>query len=276
MWHGADRPGRCPSACAALPLPLSFGRAARFFLPSGERCADREVQHSLFIPALVLSVAIHAATLAWSPVRHATERRLPIPLFATLRLPPAAPQPQELSPERHPPPHTARVVRATPVRPVAPPPRVAAVRVPAPSAVASAPVQSAVGVAAPSPVSEAPMDSATKMPPVAPVAGLQTVDAGALERYIHTLSELFSRKQRYPRLAEARGWEGDVQLRLHVAGKGTRVTVEVLHSSGFQVLDQHALQLVQDTIPLPVPPAVLQGGEFQITVPIHYKLQRST
>jgi len=278
MWHGADRQGPCSVALAVLPQPLSLGRAERFFLSPVERFADPEVQHSWFVPALALSVAIHAATLAWSPAHHAAERRSQIPLFATLRLPPAAAQPQALPPERQPTPHATSVVRATSVRPTAPPHLVRAARVAAPTAAASGvPVQSAgVAVSALAAADATPADDATTVLVAAPAAYHAAADTGALERYIRTLTELFTRKQRYPHLAEMRGWEGDVQLRLHVAGKGKLVTVEVLRSSGFQVLDQHALQLVQDTVPLPMPPTVLQDGEFQITVPIHYKLQKST
>jgi len=231
-----------------------------------------ERKNGLFAAALALSLVIHAVALAWPASRHAAEQRVLPPLFATLRLLPSAPERQEIPPVANAAPVAAVAIART--KPASQPssptrPRIFALAAPAP-------VSAAVTAAA----ADLPLPPAAALPAVAsaaepPAARREAADAEALERYMRTLSELLARQQRYPRLAELRGWEGEVQLRVHVARQGNIVAVELLHSSGFNVLDQHAVQLVQGAVP-PPPPAGVQDSGFQITVPIHYKLQKST
>ncbi len=71
-----------------------------------------------------------------------------------------------------------------------------------------------------------------------------------------------------------RGWEGEVRLQVSIARKGAIVAIQIAHSSGFDVLDRHAMELVQGTAPLPPLPEALRDRDFQLIIPIHYKLQR--
>jgi protein TonB len=71
-----------------------------------------------------------------------------------------------------------------------------------------------------------------------------------------------------------RGWEGEVRLRLKVARKGNLLSLQVDRSSGHEILDLHALQLV-DPVRLPPFPDELEGSEIQITVPVNYKLKKA-
>ncbi|GAB2180473.1 hypothetical protein DLREEDagrD3_06960 [Denitratisoma sp. agr-D3] len=99
----------------------------------------------------------------------------------------------------------------------------------------------------------------------------------ALAQYGQSLSDWLARQQHYPRLAEMRGWEGEVRLHLRIARKGALVDVQISRSSGYDVLDRSALQLVQGAT-LPPPPANLTLGSeetLDITVPVHYRLRRS-
>jgi protein TonB len=77
-------------------------------------------------------------------------------------------------------------------------------------------------------------------------------------------------------VAALRGWEGEVQLRVTIARKGNIVATQIVRSSGFEVLDQNAVQLVTAAGPLPRPPEHLQNREIQVIVPVHYKLEKST
>jgi protein TonB len=95
-----------------------------------------------------------------------------------------------------------------------------------------------------------------------------------LGRYAQQLSRLLASQQEYPRLAAMRGWEGEVRLRLKVARKGNLLSLQVDRSSGHEILDQHALQLV-DQVRLPPFPDELEGSEIQITVPVNYKLKKA-
>jgi len=102
-----------------------------------------------------------------------------------------------------------------------------------------------------------------------------TADTAAMARYIRLLGNLLAEQQRYPHVAEMRGWQGEVRLRVQMARKGTIVAVRVVQSSGFDVLDQNAVQLVQGT-PLPPPPAIhsaSDGPDLVIDIPIHFTLK---
>lgn len=98
--------------------------------------------------------------------------------------------------------------------------------------------------------------------------------ARLLHGYGQRLSELFSRQQQYPRLAAMRGWEGEVRVRLSVARQGQLAAVRLESSSGFDVLDQHALAMIEQLQQLPAPPAELDMNEVQLVVPVHYKLRK--
>lgn len=97
-----------------------------------------------------------------------------------------------------------------------------------------------------------------------------------LDAYRRRLGELLARQQEYPRVAALRGWEGEVRLRLKVARKGNLLGVQVDRSSGFEVLDQHALAMLEALAGLPPLPEALEANEIQVVVPINYKLKKTT
>ncbi|MDE2439872.1 MAG: TonB family protein [Betaproteobacteria bacterium] len=97
-----------------------------------------------------------------------------------------------------------------------------------------------------------------------------------LAGYRQRLTELFARTHEYPRVAAMRGWEGEVRLRLKVARKGNLLGVHLDRSSGFDVLDQDALALLEGHGNLPPLPEALEGNEIQVIVPINYKLRKTT
>lgn len=106
-------------------------------------------------------------------------------------------------------------------------------------------------------------------PPVKP-------QSEVLDAYRRRLGELLARHQEYPRVAALRGWEGEVRLRLKVARKGNLLGVQVDRSSGFEVLDQHALAMLEALAGLPPLPEALEANEIQVVVPINYKLKKTT
>ncbi|MBU1365839.1 MAG: TonB family protein [Gammaproteobacteria bacterium] len=130
----------------------------------------------------------------------------------------------------------------------------------APAAEASAPVSAPVA------------EIARPAPAIAPQRPQSEVLAGYRQR----LGELFARHQEYPRVAAMRGWEGEVRLRLKVARKGNLLGVVLDRSSGFDVLDQHALAMLEALAGLPPLPEALEANEIQVVVPINYKLKKTT
>jgi len=242
--------------------------------------------------AIGVSIGIHAlALLVQGKGLPSAPEKPPAPLEVVLRLaaplpvprqpaslpPPAANPTPAPPPQVEPPPRPARPApRPTPVmtRPAAhAPDTTPALRIePTPVAAVAADAAAPQAVAAPSrqiPVESTPATAAT-----APPAADEALDPALLERYGRSLSALLARQQSYPRLAAMRGWEGEVQVRVTIARKGNVVATQVVRSSGFEVLDQSAIQLVSGAGPLPRPPEALQNRELQIIVPVLFKLDK--
>lgn len=100
------------------------------------------------------------------------------------------------------------------------------------------------------------------------------MDTAMLAHYGQTLSEILARQQQYPRLAAARGWEGEVVLKLVIARKGQLVGAQVIRSSGHAVLDESALALVTAAQPFPPVPGQTPDRDLEVTVPVHYQLRK--
>lgn len=251
----------------------------------------------LFVVALGLSLALHGAVLLLPRATHGAPPDLP-PLQVTLYLDAAASAPQRspqspspaAAPAATPPAPAAPQARHRPLqaapraeapRPLAVPAQAAALPVPAPALQADAGPAGAKTASGTAEASTAPSTVTAQGPAPAPAQARDAVapgdnDPNALARYGRALSSLLERQQHYPRLAAMRGWEGEVRLQLSIARKGTIVAIQIAHSSGFDVLDRSALELVQQ-LPealLPPVPAALREQEFQIVVPILYQLRK--
>lgn len=225
-----------------------------------------------FVALLAVSAALHALALAW--VRMPEKPRLEAPamlavLTASLRVggpaaeraavPPRAATAPAIRPEVRQSP-ARRELRALPAALETAGPTTARIVTEA----AAAPAPAAADT--PAPAAPAPM-AATPAPPAAADA------ARLLDGYGQRLSELFARQQQYPRLAAMRGWEGEVRVRLSVARHGSLTAVRLERSSGHEVLDQHALAMIEEIGKLPPPPAEF-GGDVQVVVPVHYRLRK--
>jgi len=136
----------------------------------------------------------------------------------------------------------------------------------------SAPVQPAAVLADVA----APAVASASSPAPAPAAAPAVSSVDALAAYRQRLTQLLAGQREYPRVAALRGWEGEVRLRLRVARKGNLLGVVLDRSSGFDVLDQHALAMLAGLGGLPPVPEALEGNEIQVVVPINYKLNKTT
>lgn len=234
----------------------------------------RARENRRFQAMLGLSVLLHAALFAMISLQ-----RKPVVLptiMASIRLvdatpsgSPATPAPASAAIPQKARPDTARAEQ----RPV---PRLTRTAGPAnaPAPVVSAPAAieaSPSSVAAPAAVAQA------AEAPRQPVTNAAVPSQGeVLAGYRQRLTELFARAHEYPRVAAMRGWEGEVRLRLKVARKGNLLGVHLDRSSGFDVLDQDALALLESHGNLPPLPEALEGNEIQVIVPINYKLRKTT
>lgn len=241
---------------------------ARFHFSTKEEGARR------FAGLLLFSLVLHALVLAWvnGPVRQlpspqllitATLRLVAAPTAADVLPAPAAAVPQERRapkqsslPRR---PESPPASRSEPVASARPAPQ--EVRQPQPPS-GNRPEPEAYGAARPTTGDATPVT-------------VRPDQQSLLGRYAQQLSRLLASHQEYPRLAAQRGWEGEVRLRLKVARQGNLLSVQVDRSSGHDILDQHALQLVDLASGLPPLPDGLEGSEILVIVPVNYRLKKS-
>jgi protein TonB len=230
-----------------------------------------------FAIALAASLVVHAAAMMLSlsaPKAPAFDPAVPL----HVRL--LQPQPVALIPE--------------PMRPSAEVPRPAPAKRARPKRETAAPVAPQVAplppVHVPEPAVEVAEDRheeptlalAPLTPPVEPApfvlpapAPLEPVPTAALlAGYGKEISDALARYKEYPRIAQMRGWEGAVTMRLRVASSGRLVDAELYASSGYEVLDKQAIAMATRAAQLPVPPEGLKGSEVAVLVPVVFRLER--
>jgi protein TonB len=244
-------------------------------------------QERRFLWCVLASIVLHAIALLGMS-RHET----PAPpaktlLVLTARLAsvaavpqPAPPAPQ---PERAPPkaPEPAPAPRPLPAKPLATP-------APAPQKAApTAPTKPAAPEAAPAPPSAAESAAQPQAPvqaralPQAPAGAPgpeaaarpgSEADAGTRDQYRLALIMATKRYKRYPAIAMEKGWQGKVEVHMVIGANGMIASASIKSSSGHEILDNQALDMLKKgktTVPIP---ASLRGREFDIDVPVIFNL----
>lgn len=98
-------------------------------------------------------------------------------------------------------------------------------------------------------------------------------DAGTLDRYRLALIVAAKRYKRYPAQAMDNGWQGRVEVRLVIGANGAIQAGIVRTSSGYEILDSQALDMVTNAKPLAPIPSALRGREFTVDIPVIFDLQ---
>lgn len=99
-----------------------------------------------------------------------------------------------------------------------------------------------------------------------------TVDPGALAAFGRELAGAVAGHQRYPRVALLRQWQGTAVLQLALAADGRLLGLRVISSSGHDILDRQALDMVRETLPLPSLPEALAGRSLTVEVPVVFRI----
>lgn len=95
----------------------------------------------------------------------------------------------------------------------------------------------------------------------------------ATGRYGNALWSAISKHKKYPKIAQMRGWQGETIIELELDGTGKIKSKRITQSSGYEVLDKQALEMVERALPFPTPPEALRNSNFTITVPVPFKLE---
>ena len=132
--------------------------------------------------------------------------------------------------------------------------------------------KNATTVAQPAPKEEAPPAPAevvSKIPNVVP----QEQVTHSIESYSSLLANAIAKYKQYPKIAQMRGWQGTVIADLEIDSKGSVISVKIKKSSTYEVLDNEALEMIKKASPFPAPPDNLRGKNFNVLVPISFKLE---
>jgi protein TonB len=131
----------------------------------------------------------------------------------------------------------------------------------------SAPVMSVAPAAEATPVFTAP-------PPPPPPPGPSQADIDAARRgYAEKLARAIAQHKKYPRVAQMRSWQGEVLVDLQLNNSGAVLESRIERSSGYEILDKQALEMVAKAAPFPPPPDILKSSIFNIQVPVSFKLE---
>lgn len=95
----------------------------------------------------------------------------------------------------------------------------------------------------------------------------------ARAQYGSTLGRAIAKHKSYPKIAQMRGWQGECLLDLKIDSSGNVLSTNIKQSSGYESLDNQALEMVRKASPFPAPPEALRGRSFNITVPVSFKLE---
>ena len=105
-------------------------------------------------------------------------------------------------------------------------------------------------------------------------AGPSEVDLNAAKgQYADTLRRELAKDKKYPSIAARRGYQGDVVLDVKLDNNGKVLSASVHNSSGYELLDKEAVAKVFRISSFPLPPEVLRGLTFNVTIPISFKLE---
>lgn len=211
--------------------------------------ADKSAGRLWAFSALV-TVCLHIGVAYWlfQPRETPPQPKLSRPMSVSLVAPPAPPrvEPTPPAPPPPPPPPEKKVTppppKPTPPKPVKPPPPKVVkplVPKPQPKPVAEPPPREVAPVTPPppvvAPVREAPPPKAEPKPVEEP----PVTQASFKADYLH------NPKPEYPAAAKQRGWEGTVRLRVKVSASGAAEQVDIQQSSGYDLLDDAALEAVR-------------------------------
>jgi protein TonB len=250
-----------------------------------------------FATAVVVSIVFHGALLAgWHSVHRPVLKPTiaPGPIVARLAAaskPASAPEPSkpvEETPKprvEEPPPPPTPVAKPQPAPVSKPSP------VPAPTKAASAPAAAPAKPSAEA-SSSAPADSTASSAPASPAASsapASTVkaepqqasvpapstdaDPGTLKQYQLAIITTARKYKRYPRAAMDNNWEGRVEVRMVIGANGMIASMSIKTSTGHELLDKTAMDMITKAKPLTPIPAALRGKEFTVDVPVIFSLK---
>jgi protein TonB len=221
------------------------------------------------VPALALSLALHLL-LFWPAALPGPAPAAATLLSATLRGPAVVETAVAAVAVPAPVAETGARRAGPPVRPKPPRPAAVVTAVAVPPAPASHPVGQAEDAGAGGRVD--PAAGATPAVAAAAATSTEALDADGLRAYRIALARGARVHKRYPPLARERGWTGTAEVRIDVAGEGGPRRIALAHSSGHDVLDRVAVDMMSRAAAGTRVPESLRGRAFAVSLPVVFEL----
>jgi TonB family protein len=131
---------------------------------------------------------------------------------------------------------------------------------------------------APVPAERPPLETAADPAPAPaepdapPVEPLRTgIDVAGLREYHLALGRKAGQFRRYPQAARDAGWQGRVTMRLAISESGAPISIKLLSSSEYPIIDQAALEMMFLTAGHTAVPESLRGRAFTIDLAVEFK-----
>lgn len=223
------------------------------------------------------SILVHAAVLFGVPL---PEPQAPQASPVRVVLRPAAPPAPAAAPDpvARPATQPPRPAAAAPRLGIAPQPDLRSAEVapaptpapaPAPTAVLAPPVAPPVAAPVAAPVAVSAPDAPAVVAAVPERRGKPSTLW--LAEYTQVVSGQVARLKQYPQIARLRGWQGTTVITLQLSPNGTIIETRITQSSGHEVLDRQAMQMVRLAEPLPPLPAA-SAEPLEVRLPIVFTL----
>ena len=122
----------------------------------------------------------------------------------------------------------------------------------------------------------APAPVAVQSPPAVapqPKAIEESRERTLRDRYQQIISARIKQFEEYPAVAKRRHWEGTTMVQLRLSPDGKVMDMSVVGKSGYEILDEAAVNMIRKALPLPAPPEGLRGRDQTVLVPIKFKLE---
>ncbi len=93
-----------------------------------------------------------------------------------------------------------------------------------------------------------------------------------LKEYTDSVRKKIESKKRYPIIARNMGIEGRTRLKLVINKDGSLEKVDVLETSGYEILDKTALQSIYESAPFPPIPAELKKNKLELSIYLTFEI----
>ena len=107
-----------------------------------------------------------------------------------------------------------------------------------------------------------------------PGTGYGSGPPGVAPNYAGMLLAWLERHKEYPRRAQRRGQEGVVMLFISINRRGQVLDSYIHQESGYALLDQAALDMLDRAAPLPALPNEMPQQRLNIIVPIQFEMRQ--